>query len=105
MSLQPASFVALRDWESDEETVRSELELAPVSPAVPVGPPITPHRPNLKLPLPEQRVQALSCKYPPKLIPIDVSGRGFRRMEIFRQSLIHVSFFEIYLSMALLFLI
>ncbi|XP_071550761.1 uncharacterized protein [Panulirus ornatus] len=90
----PASFAALREWCSDDETL-TEVSLAPVSPSVPA--PVCPpqQEPTLhKLPSPEQRVLALSLKYPPELVPIDVSGTGFKRLEKFRQSLVHFEYYK-----------
>lgn len=88
---QPASFVALREWCSDDETL-TEVSLAPVSPSAPATVVTRQQEPaSHKLPSPEQRVLALSLKYPPELVPIDVSGSSFKRLEKFRQSLIHVS--------------
>lgn len=88
---QPASFVALREWGSDDETL-TEVCLSPVSPSIPVTVRPPDKEPTQhKLPLPEQRVLALSLRYPPELVPIDVSGTSFKRLEKFRQSLIHVS--------------
>ncbi|XP_042241850.1 uncharacterized protein LOC121879311 [Homarus americanus] len=90
----PASFVALREWCSDDETL-TEVSLAPVSPSVPatVCPPEQ-EPASHKLPSPEQRVLALSLKYPPELVPIDVSGTGFKRLEKFRQSLVHFEYYK-----------
>ncbi|XP_045614162.2 actin remodeling regulator NHS isoform X1 [Procambarus clarkii] len=91
---RPASFVALREWCSDDETL-TEVSLAPVSPSVPasVCPPQQEPAQH-KLPSPEQRVLALSLKYPPQLVPIDVSGTGFKRLEKFRQSLVHFEYYK-----------
>ncbi|KAK8399091.1 hypothetical protein O3P69_004272 [Scylla paramamosain] len=91
---RPASFVALREWCSDDETL-TEVCLSPVSPSVParVCPPQKEPAAH-KLPSPEQRVLALSLKYPPELVPIDVSGSGFKRLEKFRQSLVHFEYYK-----------
>ena len=83
--------MALRDWGSDEETLLSEVDLAPVSPILPAVSNCRTQEKRQKLPLPEDRVRALSIRFPPQVIPIDVSGSGFRRMELFRRSLIQVS--------------
>ncbi|XP_042887158.1 uncharacterized protein LOC122262953 [Penaeus japonicus] len=89
---QPASFVALREWCSDDETL-TEVSLAPVSPSAPATVVTRQQEPaSHKLPSPEQRVLALSLKYPPELVPIDVSGSSFKRLEKFRQSLIHFEY-------------
>ncbi|KAK4317901.1 hypothetical protein Pmani_011059 [Petrolisthes manimaculis] len=91
---QPASFVALREWGSDDETL-TEVCLSPVSPSVPVTVRPPEREPTQhKLPLPEQRVLALSLRYPPELVPIDVSGTSFKRLEKFRQSLVHFEYYK-----------
>ena len=108
---QPASFDALRDWCSDDDSFQ-QATLDPVSPSVPPRPRLLAQSPSdavdasldatvtedpdnspvlrHKLPRPEQLSFALSSKFPPKVVPIDVSGSGFKRMEKLRQSLIQV---------------
>ncbi|KAF2354757.1 hypothetical protein FHG87_014490 [Trinorchestia longiramus] len=145
----PASFDALRDWCSDDESLHQQelLTLHPVSPSVPPRPRIflaatappplpsssedptssnsdqpapdneinsapadtTDHPEHLqatarpddqrttpvlrrKLPRPEQLCLALSNKYPPSVVPIDVSGNSYRRMQKQRSTLVEVEF-------------
>ncbi|XP_071440033.1 pneumococcal serine-rich repeat protein-like [Hetaerina americana] len=102
----PASLSQLRRWTSSEAlgspTVtlgaprierHRPITMPPAEPdsQQPPQPELEEELPDHRLPSPEEQVNAVAMRFQPEMVMVDVSGRAFDRMALFRRSLTHVN--------------